>query len=181
MNIVETPLGGLFEIENKVFKDDRGSFIKTFHSEVFAEKGLDAGFKESFYSISNKGVLRGMHYQLPPHDHSKLVYVISGRILDVVVDVRENSETFGKYYSTELSEDNAKSLYIAKGFAHGFLTLSEKATVVYMTSTVHSPNYDTGIRWDSFGFDWNEYINFNENSFVISERDRAFNKLLDNN
>ncbi|MEI8631931.1 dTDP-4-dehydrorhamnose 3,5-epimerase [Vibrio sp. PP-XX7] len=95
-----------------------------------------------------------MHFQIPPYDHAKLVYVTDGEILDVAVDIRKNSLTFGQYFSTVLSNENAKSLYIAKGFAHGFLTLSESATVVYMTTTVHAPKYDRGIRWDSFGFDW---------------------------
>lgn len=165
MNIIKTTLDGVFEVENKIFEDQRGSFVKTFHSEVFINDGLDSDFRESFYSVSKKNVLRGMHYQLPPHDHSKLVYVVSGKILDVVVDIRENSETFGEFYSTELSSDNAKSIYIDKGFAHGFLTLSESATVVYMTTTVHKPDFDKGIKWDSFGFEWPG------NNFIISQRD----------
>jgi len=154
MIIKSTRLDGIFEIENKKLSDDRGVFIKTFHTDIFKEHNLQTDFKESFYSVSKKNVLRGMHFQLPPHDHAKLVYVVDGEILDVVVDVRKESSTFGQFYSTNLSSDNAKSLYIAKGFAHGFLTLSESATVIYSISTVYAPDFDEGIRWDSFGFDW---------------------------
>lgn len=162
----------MFEIENNIFDDYRGRFVKTFHADIFTENGLATDFKESFYSVSKKNVLRGMHYQLPPCDHSKLVYVIHGKILDVVVDVREDSETFGEYYSAELSCLNAKSLYIGKGFAHGFLTISESAVVVYMTTTVHNPELDTGVRWDGFGYKWPV------SRPIISSRDKSFKKLL---
>jgi dTDP-4-dehydrorhamnose 3,5-epimerase len=112
-----------------------------------------------------------MHFQLPPHDHEKLVYVSHGEILDVVVDIRPKSPTFGDYFSTILSDDNQKSLYIAKGFAHGFLTVSKTATVMYSTSTVHSPDHDSGIRWNSFGFNWKEV------DPIMSERDKNFSGL----
>ncbi|AEF53543.1 dTDP-4-dehydrorhamnose 3,5-epimerase [Marinomonas posidonica] len=171
MNIIETELEGVFEIKNKKFEDQRGVFIKTFHEGVFKEYGLEADFKESFFSISKKDVLRGMHFQMPPHDHEKLVYVTCGEILDVAVDIREDSLTYGQYFSTILSQENAKSLYIGKGYAHGFLTLSENATVVYLTSTVHSPENDTGIHWDSFGFDWHV------KKPIVSERDASFQKI----
>lgn len=154
MKIKSTGLEGVFQIENKKLLDHRGIFIKTFHADTFKEHGLDSDFSESYYSISKKNVLRGMHFQLPPDDHAKLVYVIQGEILDVVVDVTKKSQSFGQYFSTNLSFDNARSLYIARGFAHGFLTLSESATVVYLTTTVHAPESDSGIKWNSFGFDW---------------------------
>lgn len=171
MIVKSTPLDGVFEIENKVFEDHRGMFVKTFHEDSFKAAGLETEFKESFYSVSKKGVLRGMHFQLPPHEHAKLVYVTDGEILDVAVDIRKNSPTFGQYFSTRLSSENAKSLYMSKGFAHGFLTLSNSATVVYMTTTVHAPESDAGIRWDSFGFDWQNQI---ASQNLISERDKTF-------
>lgn len=175
MLITPTLLDGVFEIENKVFEDFRGKFVKTFHDDTFRSNGLECDFKESFYSVSKKGVLRGMHFQTTPHDHAKLVYVTSGKILDVAVDIRKGSETFGKYFATTLSNDNAKALYMAKGFAHGFLTLSDTATVVYLTTTVHSPEHDSGIRWDSFGFDWqSSYID----QSLISDRDKLFGSLF---
>lgn len=166
MIINSTELEGVYAIENRVFQDHRGTFVKTFHSELFAAKGLATDFKESFYSVSKKGVLRGMHFQIKPCDHAKLVYVTAGEILDVVVDIRVGSETFGKYFSTNISSTKGNSLYIAKGFAHGFLTLSESATVVYMTTTVHSIEHDSGIHWDSFGFAWPKDI-----ELVVSDRD----------
>ena len=114
-----------------------------------------------------------MHFQLPPYEHAKLVYVTDGEILDVTIDIRKESSTFGRYFSTILSSSNAKSLYMSKGFAHGFLTLSESATVVYQTTTVHSPEHDAGIRFDSFGFDWPV------KNPLLSVRDLSFKKLFE--
>ncbi|WP_040726089.1 dTDP-4-dehydrorhamnose 3,5-epimerase [Thiomicrorhabdus sp. Kp2] len=173
MEIKETNLDGVFEIENKVFEDIRGKFVKTFHEDVFQSHGLERDFKESFYSTSKKGVLRGMHFQLPPHDHAKLVYVADGEILDVVVDIRKESPTFGQHFSTRLSSENAKSLYMGKGYAHGFLTLTDSATVIYLTTTLHQPDYDSGIRWDSFGFEWPSFTE----DLIISNRDQSFSRL----
>jgi len=172
MIIKPTVLDGIFEIENKKFKDHRGIFVKTFHTQTFKEYGLESDFKESFYSVSKKNVLRGMHFQLAPHDHAKLVYVIDGEILDVAVDIRKESPTFGKYFSTIISSENAKSLYMIKGFAHGFLTITDTATVVYLISTEHTPESDSGIKWDSFGFDWGidePILSGRDNSFVRFE------------
>lgn len=171
MNIKKTGLFDLYEIENTVFEDMRGRFVKVFNEDAFKKYGLNTEFKESFYSISHKGVLRGMHFQLYPHDHAKLVYVSEGEIMDVALDIRKNSETFGEFYSTKLSSENAKSIYLGKGFAHGFLTLSEKATVHYLTSTQHAPEFDSGIRWNSFGFDWGVV-----DESKISKRDRMHNQ-----
>ncbi|ASN86356.1 dTDP-4-dehydrorhamnose 3,5-epimerase [Pectobacterium versatile] len=171
MKINTTNLANLYEIENRLFKDERGFFVKTYHAPTFIENSLENNFTESFYSTSHKGVLRGMHFQLPPYDHTKLVYCASGEILDVVVDIRIGSKTFGNYFSTILSAEKANALYIGRGYAHGFLTLSESATMVYMTSTVHAPDYDAGIRWDSFGFDWGI------DKPIISTRDLSFNPL----
>ncbi|QDZ90395.1 dTDP-4-dehydrorhamnose 3,5-epimerase [Shewanella decolorationis] len=168
MIINSTELDGVYAIENRVFHDHRGTFVKTFHNELFTANGLNTDFKESFYSVSKKGVVRGMHFQNAPDDHAKLVYVTDGEILDLIVDVRSGSPTLGRYVSLTLSAGNAKSVYIGKGFAHGFLTLTESATVVYSTTTVHSPASDTGIRWDSFGFDWGVQ------QPIISERDLSF-------
>lgn len=173
MNIKPSLIQGVYEIENRIFKDQRGEFVKTFHADQFESHGLDIDFKESFYSVSRKNVIRGMHFQLPPFDHSKLVYVVDGEILDVVVDVRRGAETFGRYFFARLSSENAKSLYMSKGFAHGFLTLSEQATVVYLTTTVHSLSHDAGIRWDSFGFDW-----LGVDQPIVSDRDKAFSPLI---
>lgn len=175
MKINKTNLDGVYEIENKTFRDERGTFIKTFHSDFFKDQGLETDFRESFYSVSKKNVIRGMHYQKPPHDHAKLVYVVSGEILDVAVDIRESSETYGQYFATILSAENGKSLYLDKGLAHGFLTLSDDATVIYMTTTVHNPESDSGVLWNSFGFDWKC------DAPIISLRDMSFSGLTSNN
>ena len=165
MLIKSTKFNDVHLLINKRFEDKRGVFLKTFNKETFKDAGLSVDFSESFYSVSERNVLRGMHFQLPPFDHDKLVYVVSGEVLDVVVDMRRGSNTYGESYSLTLSDSNNKSLYIGKGFAHGFLTISDTATMVYMTSTVHNSDYDTGVRWDSFGFEWNV------TNPIVSDRD----------
>lgn len=172
MKIEPTQISGVYEIENEQSSDNRGQFVKTYHADTFKKHGLQDDFKESFYSVSKKGVLRGMHFQLPPHDHAKLVYVVQGEILDVALDLRKQSETYGKCHSVKLSSANARSLYMAKGMAHGFLALSESATVIYLTTSVYAPEYDSGIRWDSFNFDWP----ISKNDLIISERDGKHKK-----
>lgn len=164
----ETKLPGVFEIDFFHLRDDRGVFVKTFHRGALSLAGLETDFAESFYSINNKNVLRGMHFQFPPDDHAKIVYCTSGRLLDVVVDLRRGAPTYGKYIAVELSGDNFKGVYLPKGTAHGFLTLEEHTCIVYLTSTVHSPKNDSGILWDSFGFQWP--VKFP----VHSERDLTF-------
>jgi len=166
VRIEETDLPGLYIVHNKAFYDERGAFVKTFNEETFKHLGLVSEFRESFYSVSKKGVIRGMHFQLPPAAHVKLVYVIHGKIVDVVADIRKNSPTYGQYKAIELSSDAPCSLYIPIGFAHGFETISEDAIVVYMTTTVHNPKYDSGIRWDSFGYKWSTKMP------IISRRDQ---------
>ena len=134
---------------------------------------MEVIFKESFYSVSRKSVLRGMHFQLPPNDHAKLVYVVSGEILDVAVDLRRESRTYGEHVTKLLNAESAQSLYMEKGMAHGFMVMSDMATVVYLTSTVHAPESDQGIHWDSFGCDWGQ------DKPIVSERDSSFSPLHD--
>jgi len=173
MKIIETNIKGVFEIENSIFKDQRGLLVKTFHKDNFKQKGLVSNFEESFYSVSKKNVIRGMHYQKPPHDHAKLVYVIDGEIIDVALDIRKFSPTKGKYYHTKLSSINNKSIYMDKGIAHGFMSISQSATVVYLTSTVHSKDFEDGYKWDSFGYDWDEI-----KDPILSERDKSFKSFI---
>ncbi len=149
-------------------EDERGFFVKTFHESLFKNNGLQSHFKESYYSMSKKNIIRGMHFQLPPHEHEKLVYVTNGEILDVVVDIRKGSLTYGHYVTATLKE-KSDSIYIPKGCAHGFLTISDSATVVYNVSSVYEPTADAGIRWDSFGFDW-----LGVKKTIISKRDQGF-------
>lgn len=155
------------------FVDNRGEFVKTIHEESFLEKGLDCDFKESFYSVSKRNVIRGMHYQLPPSDHDKLVYVLTGAIIDVVLDIRNDSPTFGKFFSIELSAENRKGIYIGKGFAHGFLSLYDNTTVEYHTTTPQDRACEAGIKFDSFGYDWQT------TSPIISQRDQDFQLFKD--
>lgn len=157
MNIFEniaTPLEGCFELQPIVRGDNRGSFIKTFHADSFAELGLADDWKEEYYSTSRKNVLRGLHFQTPPTDHVKFVYCPSGKVMDVAVDLRKNSATFGKHTTCILEGGKGNMMYLPRGFAHGFLTLSEWAIIVCKTTTVYSPEHDKGIRWDSCGIDW---------------------------
>lgn len=154
MKIINTTFQDLFVMEYNSFQDHRGEFVKTIHAERFRESNLNYLYDESFYSVSNKNVIRGMHYQIPPHDHVKLVYVLTGSILDVVLDIRKESATFGKFFSIELSSKNRKGIYIGKGFAHGFMSLEDNTTVEYHTSTVQSSASEAGIKFNSFGYDW---------------------------
>ena len=154
MKLFETKIRGLKILEPKVFKDSRGIFLKTFNYDFFYENGLDINIKETYFTISHKNVIRGMHFQVPPHDHIKTVYVPNGKIIDVVLDIRKKSQTYGEYFSTEISSDNGIVLIIPKGLAHGFRALEDNTNVTYMQTTCYSPEHDKGIRYNSFGFSW---------------------------
>ncbi len=152
----------------RVFADARGAFIKTYHTDLFREAGIPAfTLREEFFSVSQKDVLRGMHFQVPPHDHAKIVYCVAGAVLDVVVDIRRSSRTYGEHARVDLTADNRKILYIPKGFAHGFLSMADGTTMIYKTDAIYAPEHDTGIRWDRFGFTWPVAAP------VVSERDRG--------
>lgn len=167
----ETRLRGCFEVQPRVFNDDRGRFVKIFHEGEFRKLNLETVFKEEYYSHSKRGVLRGMHFQTPPSDHVKLVYCVQGEVLDVVLDLRKGSATYGQAESIRLSAEQGNYLYIPKGLAHGFFATSDIATLVYKVGTVHDPLNDTGVLWNSFGFEW-PVINP-----VISNRDAGFKSL----
>lgn len=154
LRLVETTISGLKILEPRVFEDSRGKFIKTFNDDFFKEHGLDIQIKENYYSISHKDVLRGMHFQTPPYDHIKLVYVPYGKIIDVVLDIRKNSPTYGESFEIELSCENAKILIIPKGLAHGFKSLEDNTNVTYMQTSGYAPESDAGIKFDSFGYEW---------------------------
>jgi dTDP-4-dehydrorhamnose 3,5-epimerase len=171
VNIQSTSLPGLFLGEPKCFVDPRGSFVKTFHEDTLRAQGLAFTLREEFYSTSRAGVLRGMHFQKPPMDHTKIVTCLSGKVRDVVVDLRKGSPTYGRAAGFELSSQNRAVLWISPGLAHGFLALEDQSLVHYKTSSVHSPECDFGIRWDSFGYDWGV------TEPLLSERDAAFPRL----
>jgi len=159
---------GLKLIHLKEFKDLRGSFIKVFNKEFFAENGLETYFKESYYSISAKNVIRGMHFQTHPAEHTKIVYVNQGSILDVILDLRKNSPSFGQYYKIKINTNNPLLVYIPVGCAHGFLSLEDNTMVTYLQSSCYNNISDKGIKYDSFGLDWGI------DKPILSERDLQF-------
>lgn len=156
MNYIETDIPGVWIIEPKVFKDERGYFMEAFKQEVFDETVGSVRFVQDNESSSSKGVLRGLHYQLAPYSQSKLVRVIEGCVLDVAVDLRVGSPTFGKYVAVELSGENKRQLFIPQGFAHGFHVLSEQAVFTYKVDNPYMPTHERSIRFDdpAIGVNW---------------------------
>jgi dTDP-4-dehydrorhamnose 3,5-epimerase len=147
----------LLVITPRVFEDDRGYFLESFNQVAFrAETGLDPTFVQDNESKSGKGVLRGLHFQAPPHEQGKLVRVLQGSVLDVVVDIRKNSETFGMHYKVELSSKNKKQLYVPPGFAHGFLVLEEETIFVYKCTGFYNKQSEKALRWNdpTINIDW---------------------------
>jgi len=173
----DTAIEGVKLINLARITDERGWFLKTFHAPTFAAAGLETSFPESFSSLSKRNVIRGMHFQTPPHDHAKLVRCISGKVLDVVLDIRAQSETYGKYATFELDAANLQTVYMPRGIAHGFLTITDDAVLDYHTSSMHQPASDSGIRWDSFGLDWCQ--DSNNRTHTLSSRDRGFVSFAD--
>lgn len=153
------PLGldGVFEISPRKFGDDRGFFSETYNAKSFAEAGIDLTFVQDNHSYSAaKGVVRGLHYQLPPFAQDKLVRVTRGAILDVAVDIRKSSPTFGKWVALEVSAEKWNQILVPKGFAHGFMTLVENTEVIYKVTEYYSPEHDRSIRFDdpAIGISW---------------------------
>ncbi|SMD34352.1 dTDP-4-dehydrorhamnose 3,5-epimerase [Reichenbachiella faecimaris] len=173
MNLIEAKIPGLFLVENNLLRDNRGTFLKTFQKSVFEKAHSDLNFSESYYSVSQKDVIRGMHFQIPPEDHHKLIYVPKGKILDVVLDLRKQSDTFGQFESFELSSENAKAVLIPKGCAHGFRSLEDDTITIYAVTTEYNNVLDLGIKWESFGFNWGI------SKPIISARDLSFPSLED--
>jgi dTDP-4-dehydrorhamnose 3,5-epimerase len=168
LKIINTKIPGCYELFPIIHKDKRGFFVKTFHFPTFKKFGLETNFKEEYYSVSKKNVVRGLHFQIPPKGHSKLVYCIAGIVKDVVVDLRVGSPTYGKNLSIILSSDKGNMIYIPEGLAHGFFTLSKFSTLIYKTTNIHDPKKDIGIKWDSAGISWPK------KNIIISERDKSF-------
>jgi len=154
MRILPTPLAGLLEISVHPLRDARGSFLKIWEKQSWQKEGLPVQWTEIYITRSSNRVLRGMHYQEPPADHDKMVMVLDGEILDVALDIRRSSKTFGKYHAKTLTESEPTIMFLPKGMAHGFLVLSHSATVMYQTSTSYCAEHDKGVLWNSFGFPW---------------------------
>ena len=162
-----TELRGVHVLHLPRFTDSRGAFVKLVHEDWLQEMGLRTDFAEQFFTISQKNVLRGMHCQLPPHDHAKLVTCIAGEILDVVVDLRRDEPTFGHSIARTLKAETGRAIYIPRGCAHGFLALSNDAITHYNVTSVHAPASDTGVHWQSIGFAWPVAVP------LVSARDKA--------
>lgn len=141
-------ISGLVVVKPKVFEDERGFFLESYKKSDFFGHGIDVEFDQDNHSFSKKGVLRGLHYQLPPMAQDKLIRVVKGAVWDIAVDIRKNSPTFGKWFAIELSEENRKMLYIPVGFAHGFASLTEEVHLTYKCSREYSPGHDAGIIWN---------------------------------
>ncbi len=171
MQILDTPIADLKTINFIEHEDQRGSFCKTFHTKILSQHGIDFTVRESFYSFSHKGVVRGMHFQYPPSDQAKIIYVPHGKIYDVAVDLRKNSATYGQHFGIELSAKNTKALYIPKGFAHGFQSLEDNSLTYYLLDEVYEADDDTGIRYDSAGVRWPLEVG------IVSTRDKDFETL----
>jgi dTDP-4-dehydrorhamnose 3,5-epimerase len=157
MKVTRTALEGVLILEPKVFGDERGFFMESFNQTAFNEAvGHEVAFVQDNHSRSAKGVLRGLHYQMPPHAQGKLVRVTQGSVFDVAVDIREGSPTFGKWVGVELSGSNHKQMWIPPGLAHGFLVTSDSADFVYKTTDYYAPQAEGCVRWDdpAIGIDW---------------------------
>ena len=180
MNIITTPIEGLLVIEPKVFTDARGYFVETYNEQRYQEAGITARFVQDNQSCSSYGVVRGLHFQRPPYSQAKLVCCTRGRVLDVAVDLRKDSPTYGQWYSVELNENNHRQFFIPRGFAHGFSVLSETAIFTYKCDNLYHPEADGGIQlYDpALAIDWQ----IPADRMILSDKDRRHPTLaqLDN-
>ena len=169
MEVIKTAIDGLVIIEPKVFKDARGYFFESFSQREFEQKVRKINFVQDNESMSSYGVMRGLHFQRPPYTQSKLVRCVKGRVLDVAVDIRKGSPTYGKHVAVELSEDNHRQFFVPRGFAHGFVVLSETAIFQYKCDNFYAPEADGGIniKDESLGIDWQIAIE----DALLSEKD----------
>ncbi|MBL7870149.1 MAG: dTDP-4-dehydrorhamnose 3,5-epimerase [Cyclobacteriaceae bacterium] len=170
MEIVATEFKDLFVFNPKILEDERGYFFESYSRRTLLKAGIDLNFIQDNQSCSKRGVLRGLHYQIAPYPQTKLVRVLSGRILDVVVDLRKEEKTFGKYFSIELSSENNRQLLVPKGFAHGFITLSDQAVVFYKCDEYYYPNAEQGLHYSdpAIDIDWG----MDKADFILSEKDK---------
>ena len=169
MRFIETKIKDLIILEPKIFGDERGYFIESYNQKKIDEIVGEVLFVQDNESKSSKGVLRGLHFQKPPFDQVKLVRCIEGKVLDVAVDIRNGSKTYGQHLAVELSSENKRQLFVPRGFAHGFLVLSEFAIFSYKVDNFYAPNYDSGIRWNDpiLNINWG----IDETEILVSEKD----------
>ena len=169
MNLIKTTLDGLVVLKPTIFKDNRGYFMESYNKKNINKLLGNVNFVQDNESESSRGVLRGLHFQKPPFAQAKLVRCIEGKVLDVVVDIRKNSKTYGQYFTTELSGENKKQVFIPRGFAHGFLVLSESAIFAYKVDNTYAPEHDAGIRWNDpiVNIQWG----LSESEVLVSDKD----------
>ncbi|EEC7127234.1 dTDP-4-dehydrorhamnose 3,5-epimerase [Salmonella enterica] len=176
MNVIKTEIPDVLIFEPKVFSDERGFFMESFNQKVFEEAvGRKIEFVQDNHSKSTKGVLRGLHYQVEPYAQGKLVRCIAGEVFDVAVDIRKDSETFGKWVGVNISSENKRQLWIPEGFAHGFLVLSDSADFLYKTSNYYSPIHERGIVWNDPTININWPIKIDK---ILSEKDTILPKFI---
>lgn len=170
MEIIQTSFPGLFVIQPHIIKDDRGYFLEKFHAGIFEKAGLNVRFVQDNQSLSKENVLRGLHYQLAPYAQAKLIHVLEGEVVDIAVDLRRNSPSFGKWYSINLSSENHTQLFIPRGFAHGFSVLSDYAVLEYKCDHLYRADAERGILFSdpSLNIDWQIDLK----KAVISPKDR---------
>lgn len=170
MEVIKSELEGVLIIQPNIFGDERGYFFESFSQQEFEEKACKTTFVQDNESKSRYGVLRGLHFQIPPLEQAKLVRVVRGRVLDVAVDIRKDSPTFARYFSIELSEENKLQLFIPRGFAHGFVVLSDEAIFQYKCDNYYSPKHEGAICWNDprLGIDWQLPVQ----DIILSEKDK---------
>lgn len=177
MNVIETEIAGVKIVEPDVRRDERGFFCETYNRERYFKAGITADFVQDNESFSMKGVLRGLHWQAAPFGQAKLVRVIRGKVLDVAVDLRKDSATFGKYIATELSSENARQFFIPRGFAHGYLVLEDNTIFSYKCDNFYNPESERGLKFDDLkiGIDWPAPTT----SLILSEKDKKHPSLAE--
>ena len=177
MNFIKTDIDGVVIVEPRVFEDNRGYFFESYNEAEFNNNGITAHFVQDNQSQSKYGVVRGLHCQLGKHAQAKLVRVLKGKVLDVAVDARKNSPTFGKHVAVELSEENKRQLFIPRGFLHGFSVLSEEAIFAYKCDNIYMPSHERGIAFDDpeLGIDWKVSVD----KFILSAKDTVNPRLRD--
>ena len=171
MPFLDTPIADLVIFEPRVLYDERGYFFESYNRKVWHEAGFDIDFVQANQARSTRGVLRGLHYQVAPMAQAKLVRVVEGEVLDVVVDLREDSATYGQWYSIRLSAENKRQLFVPRGFAHGYVVLSETAEFVYQCDNFYAKDLEGGLRFDdpALAIDWE----FDLDQVIVSEKDLA--------
>ncbi len=177
MKFIKTNIPDLTIIEPKVFGDQRGYFLESFNAKQFEENIYKVDFIQDNESKSSKGVLRGLHFQKPPFEQAKLVRCVKGSVMDVAVDLRKNSPTYGKYEAVELSEENKRQLFVPRGFAHGFVVLSEEAIFSYKVDNWYAPDSDSGIIWNDMDLNINWKIE--TQNILLSDKDKVLSAFKD--